>query len=59
MEPGDLVFWGSGSSTHHVAIYLGNNRVLEADVPRDSHSVREAPLSAPGSDLMPYVVRPL
>ncbi|NYJ74133.1 C40 family peptidase [Allobranchiibius huperziae] len=59
MQRGDLVFWGSGSSTHHVAIYLGKGRILEADVPRDSHSVREASLSAPGSDLMPYVVRPV
>lgn len=59
MERGDLVFWGSGGSTHHVAIYLGHNRILEADAPRTGHSVHETSLKAPGADLMPYVVRPV
>ena len=32
MQPGDLVFWGSGSaeSIDHVAIYIGDNQVLDA-----------------------------
>jgi len=30
-QPGDLVFFGSSSSTiHHVAIYVGNNQMVEA-----------------------------
>lgn len=29
-QRGDLLFWGSGGSYYHVAIYLGNGRILEA-----------------------------
>ena len=29
MQPGDLLFWGDGGS-EHVAIYVGNGRILEA-----------------------------
>ncbi len=57
MQAGDLVFWGSGGSTHHVALYLGHGRILEADAPRTSTSVHETSLTTPGHDLMPYVVR--
>jgi cell wall-associated NlpC family hydrolase len=28
--PGDLLFWGSGSDIHHVAIYIGNGMMIEA-----------------------------
>lgn len=28
--PGDLLFWGSGSNIHHVAIYIGNGQMIEA-----------------------------
>lgn len=34
-QPGDLIGWGDG---HHVAIYLGNNQILEA--PRTGLNVR-------------------
>lgn len=30
VQRGDLLFWGSGGSYYHVAIYLGNGRILEA-----------------------------
>ncbi|WP_188743843.1 C40 family peptidase [Agromyces bauzanensis] len=36
---GDLLFWGSGGDYHHVAIYLGGGRILEA--PREGVPVRE------------------
>ena len=29
-KPGDLLFWGSGSNIHHVAIYIGNGKMIEA-----------------------------
>ncbi|KQO97530.1 C40 family peptidase [Leifsonia sp. Leaf264] len=29
-QRGDLIFWGSGGDYYHVAIYLGNDRILEA-----------------------------
>ena len=30
LQPGDLVFYGSGSYASHVAIYMGNNQVVHA-----------------------------
>lgn len=30
MQPGDLVFWGSGAAIWHVAIYIGGNQVVNA-----------------------------
>jgi len=38
-RPGDLIFWFSGGVTVHVAIYLGDNEMLEAAPPRGSGSV--------------------
>ncbi len=35
-KPGDLIFWsrnGSSSGIYHVALYLGNNQILEAVQP--------------------------
>ncbi|KAF9325665.1 hypothetical protein BG006_010858 [Podila minutissima] len=29
-QPGDLVFYGRLSDVHHVALYIGNNRMIEA-----------------------------
>lgn len=40
LQPGDLVGWGDG---HHVAMYLGNGRIVEA--PRTGLSVRTRTLS--------------
>jgi cell wall-associated NlpC family hydrolase len=28
--PGDLLFWGTGSNIHHVAIYIGDGKMIEA-----------------------------
>lgn len=30
MQPGDLVFFGSGSSACHVGLYIGNNKIVHA-----------------------------
>jgi len=40
-KPGDLIFWFSGGVSVHVAIYLGNNQMLEAAPPRGSSSVHQ------------------
>ena len=29
-QPGDLLFWGTSSNIHHVAIYIGNGMMIEA-----------------------------
>lgn len=46
---GDLLFWGPGGS-QHVAIYLGNNQMLES-----SGSVKVSPVRMAG--LQPYLAR--
>lgn len=33
-QPGDLFFYGNGSRINHVAIYIGNGRVVHASSPR-------------------------
>lgn len=38
MEAGDLMFYGSGDSMHHVSIYLGDGKMVEA--PRTGLKVR-------------------
>jgi cell wall-associated NlpC family hydrolase len=38
-QPGDLLFWGTGSNIHHVAIYIGNGKMIEA--PHTGATVRE------------------
>lgn len=30
MQPGDLIFYGSGSSVNHVAMYIGNGQIVHA-----------------------------
>lgn len=42
LQPGDLIFWGDGddrNTTTHVALYLGDDQILEAAPPRDGSSV--------------------
>lgn len=61
LRPGDLVFWGTNpndpSSVYHVAMYAGNNTVVEA--PRTGLNVREISLAQRGtSNMMPYGGRP-
>lgn len=51
---GDLVFWGEGSTVTHVAIYLGNDRVLEAVRP----IIRRTSLWSHSTPLKAYAVRP-
>lgn len=29
-RPGDMLFWADGDGVHHVALYLGNDRMIEA-----------------------------
>ena len=38
-RPGDLLFWGTGSNIHHVAIYIGDGKMIEA--PHTGATVRE------------------
>ncbi|MCM1264166.1 MAG: C40 family peptidase, partial [Butyrivibrio sp.] len=33
-KPGDLVFYGSGQTINHVAIYIGNGQVIHASNPK-------------------------
>jgi len=46
LRPGDLVFYGTQSYVHHVAIYAGNGLMVEA--PDSAHSVRVVPLRLSG-----------
>ncbi len=58
-KPGDLIFWGGSlGSTTHVAIYLGNNKIIESAPPRDKNSIRIASVYSPGTPLS-TVVRPI
>jgi cell wall-associated NlpC family hydrolase len=42
LRPGDLLFYGSPAYAHHVAIYAGAGRMIEA--PDSAHSVRIVPV---------------
>ena len=57
-QPGDLVFWGYGrdpAAIHHVAMYTGNNEVLQA--PEPGQTVQRHPIWD-GGELLPMAVRP-
>lgn len=57
-QPGDLIFWGYGrdpAGIHHVAMYLGNNEVLQA--PQVGEPVERAKMWD-GGELLPMAVRP-
>ncbi|KAG0214501.1 hypothetical protein BGX28_001955 [Mortierella sp. GBA30] len=41
LQPGDLIFYGTRRNTHHVAVYSGNNRMIEA--PGSNDHVHDAP----------------
>lgn len=60
MRPGDLIFWGTSNdwtSVYHVAIYAGNNMMIEAV--RPGVPVREVAFGSWGaSDMMPFAGRP-
>lgn len=42
LQPGDLIFYGSGSSISHVAIYIGNGQIVHASNSRDGIKVSNA-----------------
>ncbi len=52
MQRGDMIFYGANAS-QHVALYLGNNQMVEA--PQSGSVVKISPLRTSGA--MPYVVR--
>jgi peptidoglycan DL-endopeptidase RipA len=51
--PGDLLFWGDGGRIHHVALYIGNEQMIEA--PYSGSHVRIAPVRYGG--IVPYATR--
>ncbi|MDH4160030.1 MAG: NlpC/P60 family protein [Actinomycetota bacterium] len=51
---GDLVFWGYRGSMAHMALYLGDGRILEAVRPR----VQRASVWSHSIPIKPFVVRP-
>lgn len=54
-QPGDMLFWAyRGGRIHHVALYLGNGRMVEA--PYSGGKVRIVPVRTTGG-LLPYVTR--
>jgi cell wall-associated NlpC family hydrolase len=55
VAPGDMIFYGHGSSTTHVALYIGGGKMIEAAPPRNKTSVHVT--SVRWSGAMPYVVR--
>ncbi|MQA12216.1 MAG: NlpC/P60 family protein [Pseudonocardiaceae bacterium] len=59
-QPGDLLFWATDSSNpdtiHHVAMYLGNNQIVEAQ--QTGVPVHARPVSWNEDGLVPQAVRP-
>lgn len=59
-QPGDLLFWGydtaNPDSIHHVAMYLGNGRMVEAA--NQTVPLRQREVSFNEPELMPLAVRP-
>ncbi|MFL6124578.1 NlpC/P60 family protein [Actinophytocola sp.] len=53
--PGDMLFWSSGGHIHHVALYIGNERMVEA--PYSGSHVRVAPVRYGG--IVGYATRVL
>lgn len=49
LQPGDLLFWGGPTTVHHVALYIGNNRMIEA--PQSGQLITESPLRTGGDFL--------
>jgi cell wall-associated NlpC family hydrolase len=46
-QPGDLFFYGSGKSINHVAIYIGNGKIVHAANSRDGIKISNAYYSTP------------
>ncbi len=51
--PGDMLFWATGGRIHHVALYIGNEQMVEA--PYSGSHVRIASVRYGG--IVPYVTR--
>ena len=57
LQPGDLVFFGdSGPTSHHMGLYVGNGRMIEA--PYTGANVRYSSNWRGRSDILPYGGRP-
>ena len=52
-RPGDMLFWGSSGRIHHVALYLGNEQMIEA--PYSGSAVRISSVRYDG--IMSYAAR--
>ncbi len=52
-RPGDMLFWASGGRIHHVALYIGNEQMVEA--PYSGSYVRIAPVRYGG--IVSYATR--
>jgi cell wall-associated NlpC family hydrolase len=49
LRSGDLLFWGTPTAIHHVALYIGNNRMIEA--PQSGQPITETALRTDGDYL--------
>jgi cell wall-associated NlpC family hydrolase len=62
LQAGDLVFWGTSTSTpssiHHVALYAGDGRIVEA-TRVSGPDIRVRSFSPGERGVMPYAVRPI
>src|SRR5262249_54130018 len=57
---GDLLFWSydrSPTGIHHVAMYLGNNTIIEAQQPGVPVHTRPITLTPPEPELLPTAIR--
>ncbi len=57
LQYGDLVFWGQGAGIWHVAIYIGNNQVVNALNPSQGILVTDLSHMAGMGALNPLAVR--
>ena len=46
-QPGDLIFYGKGSTINHVAIYIGNGQVIHASNPKTGIRISNATYRTP------------
>ena len=42
LQPGDLLFYGSGNYINHVAIYIGNGQIVHASSPSTGIKISNA-----------------
>ena len=62
LRAGDMVFWSdstrSAARIHHVALYVGGGKVVEADRV-SGPDIRVRAFSTSETGVMPYAVRPV